>query len=91
MQHMHPLEPQGIRANVPPSHGPVQPGGLRMRNSRCARCGRVTFLPAVVIGTQPFGRVCARKAGLIEPKRRRRASEAERDTRTRDLFEGVAA
>lgn len=21
-----PLEPQGIRANVPPSHGPVQPG-----------------------------------------------------------------
>ena len=26
MRHMHPLEPQGIRANVPPSHGPVQPG-----------------------------------------------------------------
>lgn len=61
-----------------------------MRNNRCARCGRVTFLPAVVIGTQPFGRVCARKAGLIEPKRRRRASEAERDTRTHDLFEGAA-
>ena len=60
-------------------------------NNRCARCGRVTFLPAVVIGTQPFGPVCARKAGLIEPKRRiRRASEAERDTRTRDLFEGAA-
>lgn len=58
-------------------------------NSRCARCGRVTFLPAVVIGSQPFGRVCARKAGLIEPKRRGRASEAERDARTRDLFEGV--
>ena len=58
-------------------------------NNRCARCGRVTFLPAVVIGTQPFGRVCARKAGLIEPKRRGRASEAERDTRTRDLFDGV--
>ena len=60
-------------------------------NNRCARCGRVTFLPAVVIGTQPFGRVCARKARLLEPKRRRRASEVERDTRTRDLFEGVAA
>ena len=60
-------------------------------NNRCARCGRVTFSPAVVIGAQPFGRVCARKAGLIEPKRRiRRASEAERDTRTRDLFEGAA-
>lgn len=26
MRNMHPLEPQGIRANVPPSHGPVQPG-----------------------------------------------------------------
>lgn len=24
-------------------------------NNRCARCGRVTFSPAVVIGTQPFG------------------------------------
>lgn len=59
-------------------------------NNRCARCGRVTFSPAVVIGTQPFGPVCARKAGLIEPKRRiRRASDAERDSRTRDLFEGV--
>lgn len=61
-------------------------------NNRCARCGRVTFSPAVVIGTQPFGPVCARKAGLIEPKRRiRRASEAERDSRTRDLFEGAPA
>ena len=60
-------------------------------NNRCARCGRVTLLPAVVIGSQPFGPVCARKAGLIERKRRRRASEVERDTRTRDLFEGVAA
>ena len=62
-----------------------------MKPNRCARCKRVTLLPAVVIGAQRFGRVCARKAGLIEPKRRiRRASEAERDTRTRDLFEGAA-
>lgn len=61
-----------------------------MKPNRCARCGRVTFLPAVVIGSQPFGRVCARKVGLIGPKRRGRASEAERDTRTRDLFEGAA-
>ncbi|CAN7494412.1 hypothetical protein LJR074_003403 [Acidovorax sp. LjRoot74] len=52
----------------------------------CARCGRVTLHPAVVIGAQPFGRVCARKAGLIEIKRRGRASEACRDTRTLDLF-----
>lgn len=56
----------------------------------CARCGRVTLHPAVVIGAQPFGRVCARKAGLIEPKRRGRASEARRDARTMDLF-GVKA
>ena len=62
-----------------------------MKSNRCARCGRVTFLPAVVIGTQSFGRVCARKAGLIEPKRLRRASDAERDARTRDLFEGAPA
>ena len=62
-----------------------------MKPNRCARCGRVTFLPAVVIGTQPFGRVCARKAWLIEPKRRGRASEAERDTKTMELFEGVTA
>lgn len=59
-------------------------------NNRCARCGRATFSPAVVIGTQRFGRVCAKKAGLIEAKTRRRASDAERDTRTRDLFEGTA-
>lgn len=63
-----------------------------MKPNRCARCKRVTLLPAVVIGAQPFGPVCARKAGLIEPKRRiRRASDAERDSRTRDLFEGAPA
>lgn len=62
-----------------------------MKSNRCARCERFTFSPAVVIGGQPFGPVCARKAGLIEPKRRRRASEAERDTRTKDLFEGISA
>ena len=60
-----------------------------MKSNRCARCERFTFSPAIVIGGQPFGPVCARKAGLIEAKRRRRASDAERDTRTKDLFEGV--
>ena len=55
----------------------------------CGRCGRVTLHPAVVIGAQPFGRVCARKAGLVEPKRRGRASEAYRDNRTLDLFGGA--
>ena len=62
-----------------------------MKPNRCARCKRFTFSPAVVIGGQPFGPVCARKAGLIEPKRRRRASEAERDTKTMELFEGASA
>ncbi|OYD50699.1 hypothetical protein [Acidovorax kalamii] len=57
----------------------------------CARCGRITLHPVVVIGAQPFGRVCARKAGLVEPKRRGRASEACRDTRTLDLFGGINA
>ena len=60
-----------------------------MKSNRCARCERFTFSPAIVIGGQPFGPVCARKAGLIEPKRRSRASEAERDTKTMELFEGV--
>ena len=62
-----------------------------MKPNRCARCKRVTLLPAVVIGAQRFGRVCAKKAGLLEPKHRRRASEAERDTKTMELFEGVSA
>lgn len=39
----------------------------------CARCGRVTLHPAVVIGALPFGR----------------ASEARRDARTMDLFGGA--
>lgn len=59
------------------------------RNLHCARCGRVTLHPAVVIGARPFGPVCARKAGLIEPKSRGRASEARRDARTMDLFGGA--
>lgn len=59
------------------------------KNIRCARCGRFTFRPAVVIDTQPFGPVCAVKAGLIQPKHRSRASEACRDTRTLDLFGGA--
>ena len=63
-------------------------------NLHCARCGRVTLHPAVVIGVLPFGRVCARKAGLIEPKRRAArlfdaASRVQRDTRTLDLFAEV--
>lgn len=63
--------------------------------NRCARCGRFTFSPAVVIGGQPFGPICAIKAGLVEVKQRKPRlfdshSHAQRDTRTRDLFEGAA-
>ena len=58
--------------------------------TKCARCGRVTLHPAVVIGTQPFGPTCARKAGLLQSKRRGRASEACRDEKTLDLFGGAA-
>lgn len=62
----------------------------------CARCGRITLHPAVVIGAQPFGRVCARKAGLIEPKRRAARlfdapGRVKPDTRTLDLFGGAHA
>ena len=47
MRYLHPLEPQGIRANVPPSHGPVQPGhaldvlpaAARMPQAQTGRAG----------------------------------------------------
>lgn len=62
-----------------------------MKSNRCARCERFTFSPAIVIGGSPLGpRVHARLVP-VEPKRRRRASEAERDTKTMGLFEGGSA
>ena len=51
MRHMHPLEPQGIRANVPPSHGPVQPGHA------------LDFLPAAAHLPQAQGRCAGNRAG----------------------------
>ncbi len=50
LQHMYPLEPQGIRATVPPSHGPVQPGHAldflpataRLQKARAGRAGNRT-------------------------------------------------
>ena len=64
-------------------------------NLHCARCGRITLHPAVVIGTQPFGPTCARKAGLLQSKRRAARlfdapSRAQRDEKTLDLFGGAA-
>lgn len=57
---------------------------------RCAFCNRPMLAAAVFVGAMPIGPTCARKAGLIRPKHRGRASEACRDTRTLDLF-GVKA
>ncbi len=44
------LEPQGIRANVPPSHGPVQPGHA------------LDFLPAAAHLPQAQGRSAGNRA-----------------------------
>lgn len=51
MRHLHPLEPQSIRANVPPSHGPVQPGHA------------LDFLPAAAHLHKAQGRRAGNRAG----------------------------
>lgn len=38
---------------------------------RCALCGRSMRQPAVLIGELAIGPRCSRKAGLIEPARKR--------------------
>lgn len=38
---------------------------------RCALCGRSIGAPAVLIGQMGVGPKCARRAGLIEPARKR--------------------
>lgn len=62
--------------------------------TKCARCGRVTLKPATFIGGLPVGPACARKAGLLQSKRRSRSGDtgscAQRDTATMDLFGGAA-
>lgn len=65
---------------------------------RCAICGRVTLQPAVMLGSEPIGPKCARRAGLLTLTKRRgsrvapsRRLATKRDGRTRDLFEGVPA
>lgn len=35
----------------------------------CALCGRTTLKPAVMIGAEPVGERCARRAGLLEPRK----------------------
>lgn len=74
-----------------------------MASNRCAFCHRVTEKPAAWIGgIFPVGPTCAKQHNLGAAIRMGRgairaasakpvASMAERDPRTRDLFEGVAA
>jgi hypothetical protein len=42
----------------------------------CALCGRVTLSPAVMIGNEPIGPKCAKKAGLL-PLAKRKGSRVK--------------
>lgn len=62
---------------------------------RCALCGRALTAPTVMIGSEPIGPTCARKAGLTKLARKtgsrvlrfgRPPAQEVRDTRTLDLF-----
>ena len=67
----------------------------------CALCGRRTTKPAVLIGSEAIGPVCARRAGLIQAAKsgskgsRIRLVFASRSPRgtaaatTGDLFDGI--
>ena len=56
---------------------------------RCARCHRVLLHPAVTAGRLAWGRHCAKLAGVLQPKRGKRAAqEQERCALTLELFEG---
>ncbi len=71
-----------------------------MADLHCALCGRAMATATVYIGQLPVGPSCARRAGLLEAARRRRGAlrlqvlprvpAGQRDSRTLDLFEGVA-
>ena len=37
---------------------------------RCALCGRLTLNPSVLIGAEPVGPKCAKRAGLLEAVKR---------------------
>ncbi len=69
---------------------------------RCAFCGRVTLKPVAFIAGRPVGSTCAKRHNLGDAIRSERGairqanpkghqSIARRDSRTRDLFEGVPA
>lgn len=59
---------------------------------KCAVCGRPLVRATVEVGQMKLGRVCAVRVGLLQP-RVPRAGERQvvvRDTKTADLFEGLA-
>lgn len=57
---------------------------------RCIACRRVLLLPpAVVVAGYAYGPKCAMRAGLMPRKERNHASEAVRDTQTRDWVQEV--
>ena len=57
---------------------------------RCIACRRVLLLPpAVVVAGYAYGPKCAQRAGLVPRKDRAHASEAVRDTQTRDWVREV--
>lgn len=52
---------------------------------KCARCDRELKKPAITFGKYGMGRVCAEKAGLLKPRKRKR--NAMRDSETIDWIE----
>ena len=69
-----------------------------MLKLRCALCGRVTLDPAVLIGAEPIGPKCARRAGLLKLAKvkggrvvpfKPSTNRVRRDGRTLDLFAAV--
>ena len=63
---------------------------------RCALCGRLTLHPAAYIAGRAIGPKCARRAGLIDVKRRTRMADSSRprvvaDGMTPDMFMEIAA
>ena len=58
---------------------------------RCVACRRALLLPpAVVVAGYAYGPKCAQRAGLLPRKERRHASEAMRDSKTRDWVQEVS-
>lgn len=63
---------------------------------RCSACRRQMRKPVLELAGAKFGPVCARKvliaAGKLAPRKPRETeTEVVRDTRTPDMFEGVAS